>query len=98
VRSSDTVARLGGDEFVIVVPGLSDAARAVAIGESVLHELSRPVTIDTHTLTVSASVGISFYPHDGSEAGSLLRQADKAMYEAKRAGRNRLFISSDLAA
>lgn len=98
VRSSDTVARLGGDEFVIVVPGLSDAARAVAIGESVLQELSRPVATDAHTLTISASVGISFYPHDGIEAGSLLRQADKAMYEAKRAGRNRLFISSDLAA
>jgi diguanylate cyclase (GGDEF)-like protein len=98
VRSSDTVARLGGDEFVIVLPGLGDVARAVAIGESVIQELSQPVTIGAHTLTVGASIGISFYPHDGIESGSLLKQADKAMYEAKRAGRNRLFISTDLAA
>jgi diguanylate cyclase (GGDEF)-like protein len=98
VRSSDTVARLGGDEFVIVMPGLGDAARAVTIGENVIRELSQPVIMDELALAVSASVGVSFYPDDGSDAASLLRRADMAMYEAKRAGRNRLFLSTDLAA
>ncbi|HEY0721289.1 MAG TPA: diguanylate cyclase [Gammaproteobacteria bacterium] len=93
VRTSDTVARLGGDEFVIVLSDLDDAIRAVAIGEKVIRELAQPMVVNGNTLQVSASVGVAFYPEDGSSIATLLRQADKAMYEAKRNGRNRIFLS-----
>ncbi len=97
VRSNDTVARLGGDEFVIVMTHLHDVTKALVIGEQVIREVSQQVTVNEQLLRVSASVGVAFYPDDGLDVTTLLRQADKAMYEAKRNGRNRISISGDRA-
>lgn len=90
VRGSDTVARLGGDEFVIILPGLSGMPTAHSIGEAVIKALSRPIVIEQHALSVSASIGIAVYPDDGFDGATLLRHADKAMYRAKHNGRNQL--------
>lgn len=88
VRMVDTVARVGGDEFVIV---LTDVTRKSDITQ-VLHNLTeaimQPVLVESHDLSVTASIGISTYPHDGRDVSSLLKNADTAMYQAKAAGRN----------
>lgn len=90
VRSSDHVVRLGGDEFTIVLEN-ADARNDVArIAASVVARLSEPYPAATSgEHHVSASVGISVYPDDGSDADSLLKHADVAMYAAKAAGKGR---------
>lgn len=87
LRETDTAARLGGDEFVLLLSetGADGAAR---IAEKVLENLSQPMTIDGHTLHVSASLGIGLYPRDSEKFDILLRCADAALFRAKAEGRN----------
>jgi diguanylate cyclase (GGDEF)-like protein/PAS domain S-box-containing protein len=89
VRETDTVARLGGDEFVLILTRLKSLSAAELIAENVIHELSKPYTIDNHEINSGASVGIAFYPQDGRDSGELLQKADLAMYRAKATGRGR---------
>ena len=93
LRRHDTVARTGGDEFVIVLTDVEDAKAATLVGEKVLAELTKPLTIGPHALDVSCSIGISMYPADGKDIATLTANADVAMYHAKRSGKNafRLF-------
>ncbi|PZR20181.1 MAG: sensor domain-containing diguanylate cyclase, partial [Azospira oryzae] len=88
VRAVDTVARLGGDEFVLVLEDLAAVEDGRQVAAKVVAEMSRPVVLEGRELLVSASAGLAFYPEDGEDAQTLLRRADEAMYEAKRAGRN----------
>ncbi len=87
VRETDTVARLGGDEFVMIMTRLKSLSSAELIAENVIHELSKPYAIDNHEINSGASIGIAFYPQDGSTSGELLQKADLAMYRAKATGR-----------
>jgi diguanylate cyclase (GGDEF)-like protein len=87
-RAEDIVARLGGDEFVVVI----DAVRInqiLHVVEKTLAVVSEPYRIDGRELFSSGSIGVSVYPNDGTDASSLLRNADTAMYTAKGSGRNR---------
>ncbi|GAB4397299.1 MAG: hypothetical protein OHK0048_05160 [Rhodoferax sp.] len=87
LRIQDTVARLGGDEFILILPDTrSDGAAHIA--QRLQQQLSRPFQIEGHDLSVTASMGLALYPHDGTDAETLLRHADTAMYRAKRNGRN----------
>ena len=86
VRESDTVARLGGDEFAILQTEVRETEDAAALARQVIFSLSQPFGIDGQTLTLSASVGITLYPADGSALDELLRNADLAMYRAKADG------------
>ncbi len=88
VRRSDTLARLGGDEFTILLPDLSDAEDAALISQKVIDELRRPLTVGGQEVRTTASIGIALYPNDGSEAESLVKHADIAMYHVKTAGKN----------
>ena len=88
VREYDTVARLGGDEFAILLDTLDDVAEAETVARRVLSSLAPPVRIAEQDLAVTASMGISVFPVGGDAADDLLRSADRAMYRAKRAGRN----------
>ena len=89
VRGGDTVSRLGGDEFVMLLSGLENVHECdLAVGR-VIHMLTQPFLIGGHSIAISASIGVTLFPHDGSDADTLLRHADQAMYEAKQAGRNR---------
>ena len=88
VRDGDTVARLGGDEFVIVLAELQAEQNAAPAAAKILDAVLQPLTIDGHELAVTASIGISLYPKDGTDSQSLLKNADTAMYRAKDAGRN----------
>ncbi len=85
VRQSDTVARLGGDEFVVALPR-TDRLQAALIAEKLLRTMSQPLSVDGHTCSVWASVGIAVYPEHGCDVDALLLVADHAMYVAKREG------------
>lgn len=97
VRQADTLARLGGDEFSVVLTGLSAKEQAGVVAASLLEVLASPFTIESHEITISASIGVSFFPANGSNAEILLQQADSAMYAAKRSGKNRfMYFTEDL--
>ncbi|KAF0103832.1 MAG: PAS/PAC sensor-containing diguanylate cyclase/phosphodiesterase [bacterium] len=88
VRAVDTVARVGGDEFVVVLTDIQHEADVNQVISGLVASISQPVPVDGHALTVTASIGVSLYPHDGRDVTSLLKNADTAMYRAKDAGRN----------
>ncbi len=87
VRQEDLVGRLGGDEFVIVLPYLGKGYTAPTVARHVIEALSQPFQISGLELSISASVGISFYPLHGTDVETLLHRADLAMYRAKERGR-----------
>lgn len=87
-QENDIIARLGGDEFAIVQTGISQAEEAATLAGKVVASLSEPFHCGGQTLTVGASIGITLYPRDGTDAAELLRNADLAMYRAKAEGRN----------
>ncbi|SEL50697.1 EAL domain-containing protein [Nitrosovibrio tenuis] len=86
VRSGDTVARLGGDEFAFILSSLAQAEDATMVAEKIITALSLLFELDGQEIYISASVGISIYPGDGTDAGSLLKNADTAMFQAKEQG------------
>lgn len=90
VRETDTVARLGGDEFAIILPDLKDLGITDRIGHKLLDRLQQTYELDGHPARISASIGIAHWPRDGHTPSALVHHADRAMYEAKRLGRNRL--------
>ncbi|WP_448208414.1 putative bifunctional diguanylate cyclase/phosphodiesterase [Azospirillum sp. sgz302134] len=83
-RVSDTVGRLGGDEFLIVAPDAADRAAGARLVEKILYSMSEPFAVHNQQLFCGASIGVAFYPDDGETADQLLRNADLAMYHAKR--------------
>ena len=86
-RNSDTVARLGGDEFVILLAQIEKSADAVVVARKVLTALRRTFVIGPHRIDISTSIGIAVYPEHGEEVSRLLKNADTAMYHAKKSGR-----------
>lgn len=88
VRASDTIARLGGDEFVIILDNIPAASYVAQFAERLLEAFRQPLQVKGHALTVTASMGISLYPQDGTEIDTLVRHADVAMYQTKDRGRN----------
>jgi len=93
VREEDTVARLGGDEFVIVLR-LSGAAHASQVALKVIEAVSQSYVIDGRTASITVSAGIGLYPVHGEDADTLMKSADLALYEAKRAGKNAYRIAA----
>ena len=88
LRESDTVARLGGDEFVVLVENVDEPHRGGIIAEKILTAITPPFIRDKSPLAMSTSICISSYPGDGTDAETLLKKADLAMYRAKKKGRN----------
>lgn len=89
VRECDTVARLGGDEFVVLLTDLNSPQPVAKLAGQILSVLSQAFPINVNECFISASIGISIYPADGTAAEELLKHADMAMYRAKAAGRGR---------
>lgn len=92
VKGNDTVGRLGGDEFLAVLQHC-DVHRAAQLAGRMLEALYEPITLNSKhdtSITLSASIGIALYPHDGHDTDTLLRNADMAMYRAKSMGRNQV--------
>ena len=88
VRASDTAARIGGDEFVVLLSTIEAEQDALAVAEKIRHALEQPFELAGHRLHISSSLGVAIYPEHGNDEKTLLKNADLAMYYAKRAGRN----------
>jgi diguanylate cyclase (GGDEF)-like protein len=88
VRDCDTLARVGGDEFVLIASSLKSVEEASTIASRLLASLEPPFEIGTAQLKITASIGITIYPHDGEDPSSLQQNADAAMYDSKRRVRN----------
>jgi len=88
IRESDSVVRLAGDEFVLLLGGIQHEEDLAASVGRILQALAASFMIDGENVTISASIGVSIFPTDGSVAGDLVAQADSAMYQAKRKGKN----------
>jgi diguanylate cyclase (GGDEF)-like protein/PAS domain S-box-containing protein len=88
LREDDTIARWGGDEFILLLPHIHSIEDAAQIAQRILTALQPAFEIDEHQLHISSSVGISLYPEDGTDADTLTKNADVALYRAKDKGRN----------
>jgi diguanylate cyclase (GGDEF)-like protein/PAS domain S-box-containing protein len=98
-RGSDTVSRQGGDEFVVLLSEIERKDSAALCAAKIITAITAPYPIARHDLGITASVGISIYPDDGTDAETLLKRADTAMYSAKEQGRNRYqFFNRDMKA
>lgn len=84
----DTIARIGGDELVILLPSVAGRDECAAIADRILALFEKPFYIEGHELFVTCSIGISLYPEHAANGEELVKRADRALYEAKRAGRN----------
>ncbi len=95
LRKSDSVARIGGDEFLLLLPEISQVIDGVKIAQKVLAAMRRPFRFNSYSVKVTVSIGISIFPDCSGNAGSLIRDADIAMYKAKEAGRDKYSLFSD---
>lgn len=88
LRPEDCVARQGGDEFIVLLDDLESREQAGQVAQNILTQIAQPWRIDTHDVQASCSIGISVAPCDASDADTMLRHADAAMFRAKALGRN----------
>ena len=88
LRKSDTVARMGGDEFLLILPEMKKPENAVHTAERILSALSTPFLLEGNQINITTSIGIVFFPDDGTDVDDLIKKADTAMYKAKEKGGN----------
>lgn len=98
LRSIDTISRVGGDEFVIIAGGLPPSDECRELLERLLSTIREPIEVSAGTVNMSASIGVSFYPLDGTTSDQLLQLADKAMYSAKTGGKSRYIFYHEMGA
>ncbi len=94
VRETDTLSRIGGDEFVALITDLDGRQEAEAIARKILYELAEPFSLGSEPFRTSVSIGVAVYPGDGANEEELIRNADLAMFQAKRKGRNGIVLFS----
>ncbi len=97
VREGDTIARLGGDEFTVILEEIRSAQNVAKVAEKILAATASSYDLEGTVVSISPSIGISLYPADGRDVDTLLKNADAAMYHAKRSGKNNFqFYSADM--
>ncbi|HEX5338818.1 MAG TPA: EAL domain-containing protein [Gallionella sp.] len=98
LRSEDIVARIGGDEFVVALVDINQREHASIVANKIIDSLSRPILVEGHEIQIGASIGISVYPDDGTDAKTLIENADIAMYRVKQGEvhDNHLFFSPEM--
>jgi diguanylate cyclase (GGDEF)-like protein len=101
VRNSDTTARLGGDEFVLILQDVEQTEGTVSVARKIIQSIKEPFVIPragqaSLTRCLTGSIGIAVYPQDGSDAESLIQNADAAMYRVKQTGKNRCLLFSEI--
>jgi diguanylate cyclase (GGDEF)-like protein/PAS domain S-box-containing protein len=92
VRDADTVSRQGGDEFVVLLPRVVDQDELERMALHLIRTIEQPLRYGTRALHVSASVGITVFPQNGTDSKTLIKQADTALYHAKQTGRGRFSL------
>ena len=93
VRASDVVGRYGGDEFTLIALGISSKRQATTLAKKIIDVVALPIDIDGISLQVGVSIGVVLYGGHGAAPEELMRQADRAMYEAKAQGGNRYHLA-----
>lgn len=88
MRGSDSAARMGGDEFIVLLPSIEAEKDAMTVAEKIRSALNQPFELAGHNLHISASIGIAIYPEHGNDEFLLCKNADIAMYHAKKKGHN----------
>ena len=88
LRKSDFISRWGGDEFIAILENSLTPEESAKIAKHIIEAVQKPIEVDSHSLTTTASVGIAIYPQDGEDANSLVKHADSALYLAKDTGKN----------
>ena len=96
VRASDTVARVGGDEFTLILDKVAAQEFASQVAGKIIDALSEPFDMEGGQCQVGGSIGISIFPDDSEDPGTLLKQSDEAMYLAKQRGKNRHRLYADV--
>lgn len=91
MRETDIVARLGGDEFVLLLTELDNIDDASRIATKLIDAIAQPMLLEGHDIEVRPSIGIAIHPRDGIDVETMMRNADSAMYEAKRSGSGRFY-------
>ncbi len=93
VRSTDTVARMSGDEFLIIFREVNNDDQAIDLAQQVLNSLTQPIHLSNAEITITASIGLCFFPKHGTSVDELLKCADKSMYNAKQCGHNTVHLT-----
>jgi diguanylate cyclase (GGDEF)-like protein/PAS domain S-box-containing protein len=88
VREEDSVARVGDDEFSLLIMKPANVGDVTSVARKILQTIAQPMSLDGHEFNITTSIGIAFYPQDGGDADSLLKNADSALNQAKQSGRN----------
>lgn len=97
LRGSDTIARLGGDEFAVILEGIHTEKDAASSSKKIVSALTLPIFVQKYEIFLTASIGISLFPDNGTDTRTLLKHADVAMYKSKELGRNKYeFYTADL--
>lgn len=94
VRETDTVARVGGDEFLVIATEIQIPENAARIAEKIVRCVSEPLAVNGRQAAVGASIGIALFPDDTEDLEQIVQLADKAMYRAKNAGKNRFCFAN----
>lgn len=96
LRESDTVARIGGDEFLVLLPEISGEQEVCVVASKILDSLRNPIDLIECSVSISSSIGIAIYPFHGGTEETLVEAADQAMYQSKKAGKNRYRIHDSM--
>lgn len=92
LRETDIIARQGGDEFIIALTELSNIEQVINVANKILTSIAKAITIKTHEISITASIGISLYPQHGDDLYALIKLADEALYEVKSTGKNNFLL------
>ncbi len=92
IRDEDTVARLGGDEFLVIASSVQSEMEGIELAERLLDGFNESISLSNYEFFATVSIGIAFYPEDGLDEGSLTKNADVAMYQAKSEGKNKYHL------
>ena len=95
LRATDIVSRQGGDEFIVVLTALTHVGQATEHAQTLLNFIAKPIAVNQHQISITASIGISCYPKNGEDLYTLIKSADESLYQVKSTGKNNFHLSTN---